>query len=95
MVPGARHLWEMKEILYDRPYPNEEKETPYEGFAYERIVPVEYTVRLPSQEDIHALFQMTPYFWKTPKEGAARLAEVDRMDCRIDFKIHIFRRKSF
>ena len=93
VVPGARHLWELKEILYERPYPNEEKETPYEGFAYERIVPVEYTVHLPSQEDIHALFQMTPYFWKTPKEGAARLAEIDRMDCRIDFKIHVFRRR--
>lgn len=27
VVPGAEHLWEMKEILYDKPYPNEEKET--------------------------------------------------------------------
>ena len=29
VVPGPEHLWEMKEILYDVPYPNEEKETPY------------------------------------------------------------------
>lgn len=25
----------------DAPYPNEEKETPYEGFTYEAIVPVD------------------------------------------------------
>ena len=92
VVPGAEHLWELKEALYERPYPNEEKETPYEGFAYDRIVPVSYTVHLPSQEDIHALFQMTPYYWKTPREGAERLAAVSRMDCRIGFRVHVFRR---
>ena len=31
MVPGADHLWELKRVLYDAPYPNEEKETPYEA----------------------------------------------------------------
>jgi len=94
VVPGAKHLWELKEALYERPYPNEEKETPYEGFSYERIVPVSYTVRLPGQEDIHALFQMTPYYWKTPREGVERLAAVSRMDCRIDFRVHVFRRRG-
>ena len=91
-VPGAMHLWEMKEVLYRRPYPNEEKETPYEGFAYDRIVPVRYTVHLPSQEDIHALFQMTPYYWKTPRDGAERLAALRQLDCRVDFRVHVFRR---
>ena len=91
-VPGARHLWELKEILYERPYPNEEKETPYEGFVYDRIVPVRYTVHLPGQADIHALFQMTPYYWKTPKEGAERLSAVEQLDCEIDFQVHVFRR---
>ena len=34
VVPGARHLWELKQVLYDTPYPNEEKETPYPGLSY-------------------------------------------------------------
>ena len=92
VVPAAEHLWELKEVLYDRPYPNEEKETPYEGFAYEAIVPVDQRITLESQSDIHALFQMTPYYWKTPKAGAERLAELDRLDCRIAFRVHIFRK---
>lgn len=94
VVPAANHLWELKEVLYDAPYPNEEKETPYEGFSYEKIVPVSYTVHLPGQEDIQALFQMTPYAWKTPGAGKARLAALTELDCRVDFRVHVFRKDS-
>lgn len=92
VVPAADHLWEMKQVLYDAPYPNEEKETPYEGFAYEAIVPVDAVIHLENQADIQALFRMTPYAWKTPKEGKDRLAALDALDCRIAFRIHIFRK---
>ena len=71
VVPGARHLWELKQVLYDRPYPNEEKQTPYPGFAYRAIREVDFTAHLPDPQTIQDLFQMTPYFWKTPKQGAA------------------------
>ena len=93
VVPAARHLWEMKEVLYENPYPNEEKETPYEGFSYEGIVPVDASITLQSQSDIHALFQMTPYYWKTPKEGSERLAKLDTLTTQISFRIHVFRKK--
>ena len=92
VVPAAEHLWELKEVLYDHPYPNEEKETPYEGFSYEAIVPVDAVIHLENQTDIHALFQMTPYYWKTPKAGAERLAALDALDCRISFRVHIFKK---
>lgn len=92
VVPAADHLWEMKKVLYDRPYPNEEKETPYDGFAYEAIVPINEEITLESPEDLQNLFQMTPYYWKTPREGAARLAALDTLTTRISFRIHIFRR---
>ena len=94
VVPAARHLWELKEVLYDQPYPNEERETPYQGFAYERIVPVDYTVHLPGQETIQALFGMTPYAWKTPRAGKDRLAALEALDCRVSFHIHVFRRED-
>ena len=92
VVPATDHLWEMKQVLYEKPYPNEEKETPYEGFSYEAIVPVDAMITLENQADIHALFQMTPYYWKTPKAGAERLAALSSLDCRISFRIHIFKK---
>ena len=92
VVPAARHLWEMKQVLYDCPYPNEERETPYPGFVYEEIVPVEDEITLETPADIQNLFQMTPYYWKTPKEGAARLSKLERLTTQIAFRIHVFRR---
>ena len=59
VVPSEKHLWELKQVLYDHPYPNEVKETPYEGFAYAEIRHVEDRIRVLGQEDIHDLFHMT------------------------------------
>ena len=92
VVPAAEHLWEMKQVLYDAPYRNEEKLTPYAGFRYEKVVTVDTTITLESPEDIHNLFQMTPYYWKTPKAGAERLAALDKLTTRIAFHIHVFRK---
>jgi len=92
VVPAADHLWELKQVLYDEPYPNEEKETPYDGLSYESIVPVEAVIHLENQADIQALFGMTPYAWKTPRSGKDRLAALDNLDCRIAFRVHVFRK---
>ena len=93
VVPGPDHLWEMKQVLYDAPYPNEDKETPYEGFRYVTILPVEAMLHLADPVDIQALFAMTPYCWKTPKSGVERLCKLNELDCRIQFRIHVFERK--
>lgn len=90
VVPGPLHLWELKQVLYEQPYPNEEKETPYEGFAYRDIIPVDGTITLEDRTDIQNLFHMTPYTWKTPRDGAERLAALDRLTVRISFRVHSF-----
>lgn len=90
VVPSEKHLWELKQVLYDRPYPNQVKQTPYPGFSYREIRHVESVIHLPCQEDIHALFQMTPYYWKTPRSGAERLAALTALDVTISFDIHVF-----
>lgn len=91
VVPGARHLWELKEILYDAPYENEEKVEQYPGFALTDTVPVETDFTLCRTEDIQALFHMTPYAWKTPKDGAARLAALQELHVAAQFRILLFR----
>ncbi|MBQ3379543.1 MAG: methyltransferase domain-containing protein [Clostridia bacterium] len=92
VVPGREHLFELKEILYDKPYENEEKETPYEGFLYESIVPVKTRFMLSSREDIADLFKMTPYYWKTPRTGRERLAEKESLWVTAAFNIHVFKK---
>ena len=90
VVPGARHLWELKEILYDTPYENAEKKVEYPGFRYREILPVDYTMHLKTPQAIQALFQMTPYYWKTPRAGKEALSKVTSLTCRVSFDIHCF-----
>lgn len=94
VVPARDHLWELKQVLYDVPYENEEKLTPYEGFDYLEIRRVREKILLRNQQDIHDLFQMTPYYWKTPKSGAERLSELQELEVRISFDIHVYRRNG-
>ena len=92
VVPGAKHLWELKQVLYENPYENAEEETAYDGFSYETILPVEFTMELdaPALQD---LFRMTPYCWKTPKAGVERLHALEGLKVSAGFRIHVFRAK--
>ena len=92
VVPAPRHLWEMKEILYDRPYENPVKREDYPGFRWQGVRTVEYPLSLDSSADIMALFHMTPYAWKTPKDGIKRLAGLDRLNTQAGFHIHRYQR---
>ena len=94
VVPSEKHLWELKEVLYDRPYPNEVKTVAYAGFTGPDVRHVEGMIHLPCPEDIQALFQMTPYCWNTPRDGVRRMEELTELDCRISFDIHCFRRTA-
>ncbi len=92
MVPSALHLWEMKSVLYDKPYENAVKREDYPGFQWLEAVPLRYTVHLDCTQDIMALFGMTPYAWKTPKAGVERLSALDALDTQIGFDIHVYRK---
>ena len=50
-------------------------------------------MHLPDQETIQNLFQMTPYYWKTPAVGKKRLEQRSELDVQTEFDIHVFRRE--
>lgn len=92
VVPAPRHLWQLKQVLYDHPYENPEERTEYPGFAYEEIRRVRELIHLPNGQAIQDLFQMTPYCWRTPKAGIARMRQLEKLDVEIAFDIHVFRK---
>lgn len=92
VVPSERHLWQMKQVLYDAPYENPVKQEDYTDFEWQEVVPIRYSITLDRPEDIRALFSMTPYAWKTPKEGMERLFLLSELDTEIGFDIHVYRR---
>lgn len=92
VIPGARHLWQLKEAVYDRPYPNEVKDYPVEGFDFMGSRPVAGEITLRGEE-IMALFQMTPYYYKTSAGGQARAAALAELTTEISFEILSYRKK--
>lgn len=91
VVPSERHLWQMKQVLYDTPYENPVKRDDYIGFIWQEVIPLRYSITLDRAEDITALFSMTPYAWKTPKEGVERLKQQTELETEIGFDIHVYR----
>ena len=93
-VPTPRHLYGMKEILYDEPYENEYRETDYPGFALVSREAVTGEIQLDSPALIEALFSMTPYYWKTPPAGCARLRAASSLRTEIGFDFLLYRREE-
>lgn len=92
VVPGPRHLWELKEAVYDRPYENEEKREEYPGFRYLDVAAVEVRFTLPDGQSIQDLFRMTPYYWRSPRSGAERLAGLGELTVTGQFRVHVMER---
>ena len=91
--PGARHLYQLKEILYKEVYENVEDTLDCEDFELWKEICLTDEIHVVGQKAIHALFQMTPYYWKSPKEGSERLRQVEVLDSEIAFVIQIYKRK--
>lgn len=93
-VPSARHLFGLKKILYEQPYENAVEDVAYPGFALSRRVPVRGSITLNDAGMIAALFAMTPYYWKTPRGGAERLAAQTSLTTEIGFDFLVYLREG-
>lgn len=90
VVPAKRHLWELKELIYDTPYENNEDATVYEKLKMLRRETVKSRAVLESNEEIMSLFAMTPYYYRTKEKDIAKLRDVNRLEIGFEFEIRIF-----
>jgi 23S rRNA (guanine745-N1)-methyltransferase len=87
VIPGREHLLELKAVLYDQPYENDEKEPDLPSFKSEEQIRIKANIEIYSQEDLSNLVVMTPYYWRTPKEGLERLRQLGSLKTTIEFII--------
>ncbi len=91
-IPGKNHLYGLKEVLYDTPYYNDEKEPATDNLSLVEKVRVKSSITLETKEDIKALFQMTPYYYHTPSEGMDRLDKLENLTTEIEFVLLIYKK---
>lgn len=90
---GERHLFGLKELIYDDPYLNDpRRDLPAEGDGLRllEIRSVDFTVRVDDPDHRAALFSMTPYYWRTSREGHSRLAAAETLETEVSFTLHVY-----
>ena len=93
VVPGKRHLWGLKELLYDTPYENNEDVSGYESFIKTETVTVRDKAVITGKDIVMSLFAMTPYYYKTSDADKKKIENLDSLETELEFDIRIFRRK--
>lgn len=84
--PDIDHLFEMKQILYATPYYNQIKSFP---FNLEKEIHLSKCMHLDTNA-LTNLFYMTPYAYKTGKQGLEKLKNTDYLDVKASFVIRIY-----
>lgn len=92
VIPGEKHLFEMKEILYDEPYKNDEKAPDSSALILTGRTKITDRITV-TGEELKTLFSMTPYFYRTPRENKARLDTVDTLKLTVEFVILEYRKQ--
>lgn len=88
---GPDHLLDLKRVLYDTPYQNQPRAdapTAMELLSEERLA---FSMDLDA-EALGALFAMTPYYYRTSKEGRERLAALERLQVGAEVDVAVYRK---
>lgn len=93
VVPGRRHLYGLKEAVYDRPYENDEALPPAERLRLLGTEKVSARITLQSRADIQAVFQMTPYYYRTSPADRAKLEGLETLETEIEFVLAEYMRE--
>ncbi len=91
---GENHLLELKKVVYNQV--RTEFYSPVEDlkmFKYIKRINCTGKSFIKENESIKNLFDMTPYKWRSPKEGVDRLFTLNELEITIDVNIDIFEKE--
>lgn len=91
-IPAARHLWQLKAAVYEKPYENEVKDYALDGFAFIGKHTAEKSIQLECAQDIADLFSMTPYAYRTSPQQRQRLAALETLTTETAFEVLVYQK---
>lgn len=93
-VPGERHLFGLKQAIYDTPYENTVSRSAPEGFEIADCIEIRQTVTLSDSSLIRALFMMTPYAYRTSVAGKEKVFALTELVTELHFYLFIYRKHT-
>lgn len=93
VTPAGRHLYQLRERIYQDVRLHDEAPEVLEGFTLEQQQQLNYMMDLDYGLGF-ALLQMTPFAWKATEELRNELTSAKLFQCEADFMIRIYRRNQ-
>lgn len=90
--PAEKHLYELKEVLYENPYLN-----PIKPLDTDMTLVHSETIEnrmLLANEDLMNLFQMTPYAYHTDPKDSAKLLSLESLSVTAQFLIRLYQKNA-
>lgn len=94
VLPDADHLLGIKQVLYKNVILNVMKEKNINGFELVDEIHIKDDITLKTSQEIHDLFTMTPYYYKTSKESIEKLLSLPSLTTRISFVLLVYKKVS-
>lgn len=89
-IPGKRHLFGLKKVLYSTPYENSPRDPSLDGFELIRSEEIYYSVTIDDPEQIQSLFEMTPYAYRTGAIGKEQLLTLKSLETELHFHLYVY-----
>ena len=92
---GERHLFGLKQLVYDDPYLNDPRRdlpTESDGLTLVAARNTSFSIVVEDPSHLAALFSMTPYYWRTSQNGHDRIRSAERLETEVSFDFHIYRK---
>lgn len=90
--PGPKHLWELKQLLYEDVYENKMKYIQHKHMKLVQTELLESNILLKDTVDVITLLTMTPYAYRTPKEKMVQLKRIEKLETQLQFSIEIYQK---
>ena len=91
VLAGEEHLMGLKSVIYPQILRKEKDLQPrLEGFRLVKTEKIEFGFSVETNEQVQNLLSMTPHFWRISKEGARRLAALERLEDRAQVVLNLY-----
>lgn len=91
VTPAARHLYQLKQGIYDQIRLHEKPPEEMAGFEWVEEQALHYRMAL-SGNDAFDLLQMTPLAWRARNTFKEAIRAAERFECEADFLLRVYRK---
>ncbi len=92
-TPAGRHLYQLKELIYQDVQLHDESPESLPGFTMEKERKLNYSMTLSGQE-ADDLLQMTPFAWRASEIVRSQLIKTAEFECEADFMLRVYRKNN-